>query len=304
MSLNVPLDFCPANSFITSIPPLLFVPSSPLRTPSLQIPALCFAILLAASVGAQEQWSAVAEGLDLARFKLMEATPVGDSVVTVLRIDPVRWELRALTASGIEEAQPKTAREWCKTYGLVAAVNAGMFNTDRRSHTGYMKCGAHVNNRSVNPYKSLAAFNPLSGKDAPFRIYDLDTTSVSSVSRRYACVIQNLRLIDRARTNRWQKQDNKWSEAALGEDRQGRILFIYCRSPYPMYDFNRFLLSLPIDLVCAQHLEGGPEAQLFLDYGRTTLDLFGNYESGFAEDAWNSGAWPVPNVIGIVKRAQ
>ena len=92
------------------------------------------------------------------------------------------------------------------------------------------------------------------------------------------------------------------TEAALGEDSEGRILFIYCRSPYSMYDLNEALLSLPLGLVSAQHLEGGPEAQMYVDFGETHLELYGSYESGFNEDDDNDVAWPIPNVIGITKK--
>jgi hypothetical protein len=259
-------------------------------------------LILAGRVVAGEAWSGLAAGLDLGRFKASEYAPAGDSIVTVLRIDPKEWEFRLLAVSENIADEPRTAKEWCSVYGLTAAINAGMFNTDNRSHTGYMKCGNHTNNGTVNSYKSAAAFNPIQSDSTPFHIFDLDTTNLRAIRQGYSCIIQNLRLIDRQRTNRWSPQEKRWSEAALGEDSKGRMLFIYCRSPYSMHDFNQILLSLPIDLVCAQHLEGGPEAQLYVHYGKTELELFGSYESAVSEDDWNSEAWPIPNVIGIVKR--
>ena len=115
-------------------------------------------------------------------------------------------------------------------------------------------------------------------------------------------MIQNIRMINRAGENRWSSQPKQWSEAALGEDEEGRALFIFSRSPYAMHDLNRMLLSLPIGLVCAQHLEGGPEAQLYLCWGETEVELVGSYETSFSEHDRNEVGWPVPNVIGIVPR--
>ena len=69
-----------------------------------------------------------------------------------------------------------------------------------------------------------------------------------------------------------------------------------------MHNLNDILLSLPIDLICAQHLEGGPEAQLYVRSESTELQLVGSYESGFMDDNLNSRAWPIPNVLGIVKK--
>jgi hypothetical protein len=66
-----------------------------------------------------------------------------------------------------------------------------------------------------------------------------------------------------------------------------------------MHDFNKELLAAGIDLVAAQHLEGGPEAQLYLKVGDTVLEQFGSYETGFREDNDNKTSWPVPSVLGV-----
>jgi hypothetical protein len=194
-----------------------------------------------------------------------------------------------------------TAEQWCERRGLVAAINAGMFATDYRTHVGYLRSGGHVNSSVMNQYKSVAAFDPVDAGAQAFRIYDLDDEGISldAINESYDSVVQNLRLIKRPGSNRWEEQDKRWSEAALGEDEQGRALLIFCRSPYSMHDLNRALLNLPLGLVAAQHLEGGPEAQLFVRAGEIEVNLVGSYESGFNEHNGNRTAWPIPNVIGI-----
>ena len=69
-----------------------------------------------------------------------------------------------------------------------------------------------------------------------------------------------------------------------------------------MHDLNRELLTLEIGLVAAQHLEGGPEAQLYLQIGNVTHEMFGSYETSFRENDWNAVPWPIPNVLGIRPR--
>ncbi len=69
-----------------------------------------------------------------------------------------------------------------------------------------------------------------------------------------------------------------------------------------MHDLNEIILSLPIDLACAQHLEGGPEAQLYIEVGDRRVELVGSYETDFRKDDGNTYAYPLPNVIGIVPR--
>jgi len=247
-------------------------------------------------------WDSLDVGLELGRFKVKAEAPIGDSTIVVLRIDPAIWELRLLSVSETGEPSGCTARQWCQKHNLVAAINAGMFMTDYRTHVGYMKSGDHINCASVNSYESVAAFARLRPDIPEYRLFDLDEIHLDSVNALYGGVVQNLRLIKRPRENRWSQQDRRWSEAAMGEDRDGNILFTFCRSPYSMYDFNHLLLSLPIDLVSAQHLEGGPEAQLYFNVGDREVELSGSYETGFMEGPGNLVAWPIPNVLGLVRK--
>jgi hypothetical protein len=162
-----------------------------------------------------------------------------------------------------------------------------------------------VNNAHVNAYKSVAAFDPRQDQGLPrFRIFDLDQPGVEMKQIRsdYASVVQNLRLIKRPGENRWNPQHRSWSEAALGEDDQGRALFIFSPTPFSMHDLNKRLLSLGIGLVAAQHLEGGPQAQMYLRAGGVELEMFGRSTSYFLENNASPVAWPIPNVLGVRPR--
>ena len=246
-------------------------------------------------------WKRLAPGMELRRITARNPSAAGDSQITVLRMDPGKWELAFAGISQSGEASGHTARDWCEKSGFVAAINAGMFDTDYKTHTGYLQAGSHVNSGHVSAYKSAAAFSPRNPKSPPFRIFDLDApgVTVQSILKDYASVVQNLRLVKRPGVNSWGRQNKKWSEAALGEDDTGRILFIFSRSPFSMHDLNEELLAAGIGLVAAQHLDGGPEAQLYVHAGDTELEMFGSYETSFQENDQNAKAWPVPNVLGI-----
>lgn len=249
-------------------------------------------------------WESLAPGLDLGRFSVSSGRPGEESEIVILRVDPEAWELRICCASEEDSAVNYTAREWCERRGLVAAINAGMFDIDYLTHVGYMRSGEHLNNPRVNEYQSVAAFKPKLPGLSPFRIFDLDEPGVTleRIGREYADAVQNLRLVKRPGVNRWAQQPRKWSEAALGEDASGRPLLILSRAPFSMHDLNEILLGFPIDLVCAQHLEGGPEAQLYVGIGGTSLEILGGYETGFFEKGWIETAWRIPFVIGIAPR--
>jgi hypothetical protein len=66
-----------------------------------------------------------------------------------------------------------------------------------------------------------------------------------------------------------------------------------------MHDLNRVLLSAGIGLVAAQHLEGGPEAQLYFHVGGVEREMFGSFETAFMENNGNTAAWPIPNIFGV-----
>lgn len=69
-----------------------------------------------------------------------------------------------------------------------------------------------------------------------------------------------------------------------------------------MHDLNRELLRADIGLVAAQHLEGGPEAQLYVKVGKFELEFVGSFETGFNENDSNVVGWPIPNVLGVKRR--
>jgi len=246
-------------------------------------------------------WTTLAAGLDLGRFPL-GATFSPGAAVHVVRIDPRLWEL---TLHGLSRGQSvgHTAREWARLEGLVATVNAGMYQQDYRTHSGYLSVDGVVLSRGTNAYLSAAAFAPVRPGDPVFRIFDLDDDPLPSVLARYRSVVQNLRMVKRPGENRWEPQQRRWSEAALGEDREGRALFIFCGAPLPLDRLIDALLALPLGLVAAQHLEGGSQAQLFVAAGGKTLELVGDYEGAFPAHDTSRTARPIPNVIGVRARS-
>jgi hypothetical protein len=242
--------------------------------------------------------------MELGKFAAGQPSHSGDSRITILRMDPNLWSLEFIGLSLDDSSSGRTARQWSEAHRLTAAINAGMFGTDYSTHIGYLRFRNHVNNDNVNAYQSVAAFDPRRDGLPLFRIFDLDEPGVSmqSILQDYASAVQNLRLIKRPGQNQWTQQEKTWSEAALGEDESGRILFIFCRSPYSMHDLNNELLGLGIGVVSAQHLEGGPQAQLYVNTGGTELEMSGSHGTSFSDNADISAAWPIPNVLGVRPR--
>jgi uncharacterized protein YigE (DUF2233 family) len=102
--------------------------------------------------------------------------------------------------------------------------------------------------------------------------------------------------------NVWSKQDRRWSLAVLGVGKEGSVFFIFSEAPYSGNEFNNMLLSLDLSIFNATYLEGGPEASLYFSAAGIELEKVGVYGTGLNGSVVRSGAYPVPNVIGIVKK--
>jgi hypothetical protein len=175
-----------------------------------------------------------------------------------------------------------------------------MYQGDHLTNVGYLRNGGHVQNSRWNrTYKSALAFGPRKEGLPAAVLLDLDEPASASKLEGYHTVIQNLRLMKGSGINVWGKTDRKWSEAAVGIDQEGRILFLFCRSPYTMWHFNERVKALSLDIIRLMHAEGGPEASLSIHSNGIDLDLAGSYETGFWPNDINREQWPVPNVIGV-----
>jgi hypothetical protein len=255
--------------------------------------------LLAASAAEGIEWKPLLPGVSYAEIATNPPGLDGEGRLHVVRIDPALAELRAVMASE-HGGKRRSARSWCVDFGLAVAINLGMYQQDHLSNVGYARNGPHVNNAHwPSTYKSALGFGSKPGISPAALIVDLDEEGSLERLDGYRTVVQNLRLIKSPGKNVWSKQEKRWSEAAIATDGEGRILFLFSRAPYTMWDFNRMLLSSPLDVKRAMHAEGGPEASLSIHAGGVDLHLSGSFETGFNENDDNPKQWSIPNVVGV-----
>lgn len=237
------------------------------------------------------EWKPVGAGVEYRTF------PFDQGVLHVVRIDPAKAEL-GLGLRSREGGATRTAAEWAKQRGFSVTVNAGMFQTDYVSNVGKLVDGAHVNAPRFNHYRSVLVFGPKDEGLPRAQLIDLDVDGAEALAAKYATQVQNLRLIKAPGVNLWKPNARKWSEAAIAQDADGRLLFLFSRVGLEMSAWNDLLLKLPLKVTKAMHVEGGPEASLSIHGGGVDLDLCGSFETGFFDDG-NAKQWPLPNVVGV-----
>jgi hypothetical protein len=250
-----------------------------------------------APAGEQARWQALEPGLDVTDLAGPPAE-TGDRTITVVRIDPARFELRLLAASAAAEGTTRTARAWAYRAGASAAINAAMYQEDYRTSVSLLKSREHVNQRRISKDKAVLAFDPLVSGVPPVRIVDRECESLDDAAARYGTLVQSIRMVSCDRRNVWAPSARRFSAAAIGVDRRGRVLFIHARTPWPIHELVQALLSSPIELSQAMYVEGGPEAQLFARGGGREVERVGTFET----TGENARAWPVPNVVVAVKK--
>jgi hypothetical protein len=247
-------------------------------------------------------WHMLGAGVDYAAIAIAPRPAIGDGLLHVVRVDPARATLRARLASEVGGG-PRTARHWADGPHVAAVINAGMYATDFATHSGYLRVGERIHSsRWVSSYQSVLLIGPRRAGLAAATIRDARQGEGAAAFADYDTVIQNLRLIRDPGVNVWGSSPRRWSEAAIALDRDGRILLLFCRSPFSMYDFNNLLERLPLGVVRAMHVEGGPEASLSVRAPEIALDLAGSYETGFHQSDGNDHQWPLPNVVIVEVR--
>jgi uncharacterized protein YigE (DUF2233 family) len=229
---------------------------------------------------------------------------IGDSEITIVKINPKFYSFKLLCAS--EHGRVRmTARKWCEKFSLIAAINAGMYQKDGFTNVGFMKNFDHLNNPQLNSlYKAVLAFNPTASNIPEIQIIDLRCQDFKSIGPKYQTLIQNIRMISCRQENVWAKQNQVWSMAVFGIDKNGNALFIFTATPHSGHDFANALLSLPVSIFNALYLEGGPEANLFFSGSGVEFEGVGIRETSFRDDSSKAVARPIPNVIGITKKAR
>jgi len=250
-----------------------------------------------------EQWLKLADGLEFGIFDSPQPSEIGDSKIRILRIDPERYELKLLNASVSKKGRPLSAKQWCRQNGLVAAINASMFQEDFKTSVSFMRTRTHVNNPRIRDKDmAILAFDRLGAGVPEVKIIDRQCEDFRLWKNKYGSLVQSIRMVSCKGKNVWRQQSKKYSTVAIGIDAADRVLFIHAGSPYSTHDLINILQKLPLQIARAMYTEGGPQAQLYIKSGEHEYEFVGHSEIDFSNSSKSLFSWPIPNAIGVVPK--
>jgi hypothetical protein len=260
---------------------------------------LCCLPLLSSPCGAAAPlWQELEAGLQFATFP--SARTESDADIDIVRIDPALFRF-SLHSAGAEGSAPHPLMAWAEQHDLVLAINASMYLPDRVTSTGYLRYGAHVNNPRI--HSRFGAFF-VAEPDAPglpqAAILDRERDPWEARLPHYRLVAQNYRMIDTDGKTLWLPGGPEHSIAAIGQDRQGHILFIHCRVPMTGEAFAALLLRMPLALRSLMYVEGGSQAAMLVRCPKLRRVWIGRSSMAFLPPP--EGGSGLPNVLGVRRR--
>lgn len=260
--------------------------------------SLVVTVLLAAAA-----FHELAVGLDYGEFEAPVRSTHGDSVIRVVRVDPKKLELRLVSAAAEPDKKARSARQWARDKGALAVLNASMFQRDYLTSIALLRTEETTNNAKQTGDKSFLVIAPRNAKLAPARLLDRECDDVKKMLPVYKSVVQDIRMLSCKGQNVWKQQPGKsWSIAAIGEDKEHRVLLLHSRSPFTVHDFVDHVRALPLGVERLMYADGGWPAQLYVNAGGTESDTVGGYNLAAGQDGGNGLATPLPNVLAVFKR--
>ena len=259
----------------------------------------CLPLLCALRGDAAPLWQDLEAGLQFASFASPQAE--GAASIDILRIDPALFRFSLHSAGAEEGTAPRSLSAWAEQEGLVLAINASMYLPDRVTSTGYLRYGAHVNNPRIHGKFGAFFVAEPDTQDLPqAAILDRERDPWAERLPRYKLVVQNYRLIDTEGKTLWLPGGPEHSIAAVGQDRQGHILFIHCRVPMTGEAFADALLHMPLALRSLMYVEGGSQAAMLVHCPALSRLWIGQSSVTFLHPPENGS--PLPNVLGARRR--
>lgn len=248
------------------------------------------------------QWQTLGKGISLLETFAPLKSYVGDSKLTILRLNPDKLEFHVYAATHGDSVR-KDAMEWADSLRLNIVFNAGMYELSKPLNArGFLKTFDHFNNPNLaEGFNCMLGVGPKdTSKYNNIDILDLQCANWQSAKNDFEGYVQCLRMIDcNGGPMSWTRRKQSCSMLVAAKDPQGRFYLIFCRSPYSQNQMIAFMKEMPFELSHALYLEGGPETSLLVDVNEHCIQKVGSWISTSYETDKNNHFWNLPNIVGI-----
>ncbi len=274
-----------------------------MKTVSTLVPRafLVVSLVLGGTVHARPLWVEVRARLEVAEVTSPGSGGVEAWSLVAVRADPERFEVVVLAAGPGEGSGGMTAEDWAREHDLVLVANAGMYEEDERTPVGYVRShGRRVGRSWRKDYGAALVAGP--GERGRAALLDASCDGpLAAAARGYAQVLQGMRLLTCRGENTFRPGGRRAVRLAVGVDGEGRLLFVFHRTPVTGYDFVEHVRAAGLDARRLMYLEGGSEARLFVREEAGEVRAGGLGSNAFWRWAGLPGGDPlvIPNVLGL-----
>lgn len=249
-------------------------------------------------------WRENAPGFEAGRARLLYGARLGPDDLYLVRFDPARFAFRPYHESEYASAGQVNIGGWAERLGSAAAlINSGQYYPDRAYMGLLNREGRQLSAKAHPQWKGFLVSEPKPGAPAgapAAALIDLQDNPESWRPEHYQNVMQSFMLLDRKGQVRVRDSRSLAGRAAVGQDREGRILLIMTPAAITLFDLAAVLKSPDLDLGQVMGLDGGFESQLLLRQNGTPFFTGGQFSITEKRAVYIPGYHPtLPAVLAV-----
>ncbi len=254
------------------------------------------------------KWLEHEKGFEAARVELLYGARFGPADLFLARFDPTLFALKPYHESEFPLEPQANIALWAQRLPQAAAlINAGQYYPDRSYMGSLFRDGQSLSSGPHSQWKGLVVSGP--GPEAPAgapeaALLDLLEAPADWRPEHYQNQMQSFMMLDAQGRVRVRDSQQLASRAALGQDKQGRLILIMTPAAVSLYDLAVALKNSSLDLTRVLGLDGGFEAQLLLRQGDRPFQASGRFSISPQRWVYVPGYRPaLPAVLAVERKA-
>jgi len=249
-------------------------------------------------------WRENAPGFEAGRTRLLYGARLGPDDLFLVRFDPARFAFRPYHEKEYPEAGQVNIGGWAeRLVSASALINSGQYYPDRAYMGLLNRAGQSLSAKAHPQWKGVLVSEPKPAAPAgapAAALIDLQDNPEARRPEDYQNAMQSFMLLDRKGNIRVRDSRNLAGRAAIGQDREGRILLIMTPAATTLYDLASALKSANLGLSQVMGLDGGFETQLLLRQNGTPFFTGGQFSITEKRAVYIPGYHPtLPAVLAV-----